>query len=124
MKAERLVLIEWLEKVKEAQPGEVVYVYCDDKHRQNAMAIGFREELTILSKINPKMAATIAIIPIFKDKMHWIALKKSGNDPETGFLKDADGNITRIKINAPARSADRRVLQAQMGDKEPKKDHQ
>lgn len=108
MKPDRIVLIEWLEKAKDAEPGEIIYVYCEDKHRQRAMAQGFQEELSILAKIAPKKAATIAVVPVFKDRMHWIALKKSGVDPETGFFKDADGNISRIKISAQS-LLDRRV---------------
>lgn len=98
MKPERLVLIEWLERAKAAKPGEVVYVHCEDKHRQKALTAGFREELAILAKISPTKAASITVVPLFKDRMHWVALKKSGADPEVGFLKDEDGNIKRIAV--------------------------
>jgi len=99
MNPDRLLTLSWLEKGKELKAGGTLHIPCDNKHRQEALFNSFKQELKILSEINPTAASQLTPQKRLKDSTLWVVIVKSATDPTAGWVKSPEGEITKVILS-------------------------
>ena len=94
----------WISKAKEVEPGESIFLNCEDRVHSRAICRQFKKELKELSRIDPISASEIKVVTAIRDQRYWVKLKKTRGSPFIGFKKDKDGKTIRIEIDDPERS--------------------
>lgn len=98
VEAQRKIIIQWLQKTLEAEIGEEYYLNVHAKDEQKRLLKAFKDEIKILSKIDPVGASQLYPFPRFKDKRYWVGIRKVAVSLTVGFKKDAAGTITKVEL--------------------------
>jgi|PlaIllAssembly_1097288.scaffolds.fasta_scaffold09012_3 hypothetical protein len=94
----RNIAVEWLHKAAALQTGQELYFPAENKQTQKDLFKLFIRELRVFSQIDAVLASTIVVAPTFKDKRHWVVLRKIAAIPTLAFMKDDHGVIQRVSI--------------------------
>jgi hypothetical protein len=96
----RNITIDWLYKASQLTVGEELYFPAESKQVQKDLYKLFLRELKVMSEIDAVMASTIAVAPTFKDKRHWVLLRKTAGTPTTAFKKNTvTGEVERVLLH-------------------------
>jgi hypothetical protein len=88
----------WFEKAKELNPGESIFLPVHSKKEQTEIARLLRELKNEYIAIDPEQAMSLLIDSMFKDGKHFVFIKKIYATPMIGFLRDNEGNMSKIDI--------------------------
>jgi hypothetical protein len=112
----REVVIEWLTKVSQLEPGNEVYIPALDKQQQKTAWKQFLKELRILHRIDPIAASGIQVTRTFKDNRHWVVLIKTALDSTIGFIKSPTGELKRFSVGQALSSEQKRMIELMQED--------
>ena len=108
------LVLEWLEKAKELQPGEEYHYAVANHEEQLRLAREVRRELKKYASINPVEASKFQVLMKYRDKHHFVYLRKIGGTPLVAFKKDTHGNISRVSIELKDRT--KRIFKMMLED--------
>ncbi len=110
MEAQRQVIIKWLHKTLNAEIGEEYYLNVHAKDEQKRLTKAFKDEIKILSKIDPIGASQLYVFSIFKDKRFWVVIRKVAISLTVGFKKVLDGSLVKEELEDNAEEVRRYTL--------------
>jgi hypothetical protein len=90
---------DWIQRATALTTGQSIHIQCENKEEQKAFHSNIIKELRLLREIDPVEASTIITGTAFKDRRHWVFLKRAAASPYIGFLRDTDGSISRVHID-------------------------
>ena len=90
----------WFEMAKELDPGKSIFLPVSSKKEQTEIARLLRELKNEYIKVDPDQAMSLLIDSMFKDGKYFVFIKKIYATPLIGFLRDAEGNMSKIDITA------------------------
>ena len=102
----RDIVIRWLTEAHNLKPDESIFLMCENRTDSKNMLKQFKQELKILSEIDPLKASKITVSTSIRDQRYWIEIKGTYGSPLVGFKKTAEGTV-RIRVEDPDR---RRML--------------
>lgn len=108
------LVLEWLEKAKELQPGEEYHYAVPNYEEQLRLARDLRRELKHFAEINPVEASKFQVLKKYRDKHHFVYLRKIGGTPLIAFKKDLHGKISRVSIELKDRT--KRIFKMMLED--------
>jgi hypothetical protein len=89
----------WFEMAKELDPGKSIFLPVSSKKEQTEIARLLRELKNEYIKVDPDQAMSLLIDSMFKDGKYFVFMKKIYATPLIGFLRDAEGNMSKIDIS-------------------------
>ena len=95
----RELLIKWLREALELETGEELYIPADNKQAQQDFYAALRKELTVMKSIDTEEASKLRIFTTYRDSQFWVVLKKIVITPLVAYKKDAQGNVSRVKLS-------------------------
>lgn len=96
------IAYDWISQAQKLTTGQSLYIQCETREIQDSFYRDLLKELKLLRELNPIEASTLSLSKAFKDNRHWVYLKRSAANPYVGFVKDSDGNISRVGIQNDA----------------------
>lgn len=88
----------WLAQLREMKPGDELFLPASDKQDQRSKLKIFRELLAKLDRDDPVFARSISVKPTYRDHKLWVLLSIAKDDPLVGFIKGANGVVSRIDV--------------------------
>ena len=97
----REIVVQWLNETDNLEPGESLFLICENREESRQMVRQFKTELKVLSHIDPVKASKITVTTAIRDQRYWMELKKTFGSPLIGFKKGKDGVTSRIELDDP-----------------------
>lgn len=94
-----IVTAEWINRAKELDLGETIWLQFDNATQRKAYLKLFREELEGMMTFDAASAAKIRIVLQTKGAVFWLGLTKVVGSPFVGVKKDLNGKRTRIELD-------------------------
>lgn len=88
----------WLAQLHDMAPGEELFLPASDKQDQRSKLKIFRELLAKLDRDDPVFARRVSVKPTHRDHKLWVLLSIAKDDPLVGFIKGADGVVSRVDV--------------------------
>lgn len=104
----REILIKWIDQAIAMNPGESIFLPGENRDYAKSLARKFRNELKIVSELDPVRANKIQVHTTVKETLYWVELKRTFGNPLVGFKKGKDGETVKITIEDPEKK--RRLL--------------
>jgi len=111
----REIIIKWLDEVSKSQLGDKLFLPCEDREIQTRTLLSLRQEVKILSDIDPVKAAQIKVKRFWKDGKLWVVLKRISQTPLLAFKKTREGTVKRVNIEDLAQKKRRWKLMKEDG---------
>lgn len=96
---ERELIINWIYKALDLDLDDELYIPGETREYCRRTVKKFNKEIELLYKLSPEKAGTLIATSTFKDRRHWILLKRTLGNPFIGFVKKSSGEKERILIN-------------------------
>jgi len=96
---ERELIISWIYKALELDLDDELYIPGETRENCRKVMRRFNKEIELLASLQPEKAGSLIATTTFKDRRHWVLLKRTLGNPFIGFVKKASGKKERIIIN-------------------------
>ena len=93
-----MYLTAWFEKAKELEPGNSIFLPVSSKKEQTVIARNLRELKEAYLSVDPEQAMSLLIDTMFDKGKYFVFVKKIVATPLIGFLRDTEGNMSKIDI--------------------------
>lgn len=109
------IYIDWINQTLALPPGDAIYLPCSSKEEQTRLLHRFKDILMGVSEISPTTAVKLAVTRKFRDRKHWIVLEHRADTLLTGFVKNAEGKVSKIELESDREKYRRLKLMAEDG---------
>lgn len=94
----REIIIQWLEEASKLEYGSKLHLVASNKREQTLLYNAIEKELEILKKIDPSAGATLLPFTVFRSGRFWVGIEKILAIPTVGFIKDAMGQMKKVRL--------------------------
>jgi len=89
----------WVREALTLSVGDGIYIQAETRDEQQMHLNGLNQELKLLRILDPVSSSDLITGKSFRDGRFWVFIKRVAATPFIGFLKSADGTISRITID-------------------------
>ncbi len=99
----------WFDESKNIAIGEAIFLRVANKTEQNTLARELEEERKLFSSVDPIHASQLFINKVLKNLKQYVVIERKYRSPYTAFLKDTEGNLSKLTID-PERKRQLRLM--------------
>lgn len=99
----------WFDEVKQIKIGEAIFLRVANKTEQTNLARDMESERKLFSSLDPIHASQLFVNKVLKNLKQYVVIERKYRSPYTAFLKDTEGNLSKLTID-PERKRQLRLM--------------